>query len=269
MNSIIKKRTVFTIVLLAIVFMGLNFWGGNSVKNFFYKQSSGLQGFLWRSGSEASFAKKNQEELNKKLLEENQKLVSRLADLDSLKKENETLRQALSIGLKNDFDLIMAEVTAKNNFSVKGVAYGDSLLINKGRIDGVQKGFPVVLANKILLGKVVDVYDNFSRVMMITSKDSVIDVSVENTDTFALAKGAGDQKINLDMFPKDKELKEGALVITSALGSAYPSGLAIGTIDKIIGLDSESFKKASIKPAYNLDTLSNVFIIKNIVIFDE
>jgi cell shape-determining protein MreC len=84
-----------------------------------------------------------------------------------------------------------------------------------------------------------------------------------------LAKGIGDQKINLDMFPKDKELKEGALVMTSALRGAYPSGLVVGTIGKIIGLDSESFKKADINPAYSLDTLHDVFIIKNIVIFDE
>ncbi|MDD5569105.1 MAG: rod shape-determining protein MreC [Candidatus Pacebacteria bacterium] len=268
MNPIINKRSILVVIILVAIFIGLNFWGGSTVKNFLYKQSSSLQAFLWQKGSEAAFARKNQEDLNKQLIEQNQSLLSQVADLDSLKKENETLRQALSFGLNADFDLIMAEVTAKNDINLKGVAYGDSLLINKGNVDGVQKGFPVVLASKILIGRVVDVYDNFSRVMLITSKDSIIDVQIQDTDTLALAKGQGG-KLYLDMFPKEKELKQGAVVTTSALGSAYPSGLAVGTVGQINSLDSESFQKAEINPAYDLSTLTRVFIIKNVIISNE
>jgi rod shape-determining protein MreC len=263
--GIIKK--FFIVIFSAICVFGLlNLWGANSIKNFFYNQSSGIQAYLWQKGSAISAG--NQTQINKNLLTQNQALLSNLADLEVLKKENEVLRQALSLGLNQNYELIMGRVTAKDNVRIFGVAYGDSILINKGNADGVKKGFPVVLGSKILLGKVVDVYDNYSRVILLSSKDSVIDVSVANTDVFALSKGLGNQKITLDMFPKDKDLQPGWPVVTSALGSAYPAGLLVGTIGQISNIDSETFKKSEINPAYNLNTLDYVFIIKNIVVTD-
>jgi rod shape-determining protein MreC len=264
----IKK--FFIVVFSAIFIFGLlNFCGAGGIKNFFYNQSSGLQAYLWQKGSALSFLSDNQDRLNRNLTEQNQILFSNLTDLEVLKKENETLRQALSLGLNQNYELIMGQVTARDSFRVKGVAYSDSILINKGNADGVKKGFPVVLGSKILLGKVVDVYENYSRVILLSSKDSVIDVSIAGTDVFALSKGQGGQKISLDMFPKDKDLQPGSLVVTSALGSAYPSGLLVGTIGQVNNVDSETFKKADINPAYSLNTLDYVFIIKNIVVTNE
>lgn len=262
------KKTLLIIFILAVVFAGLNFWGGAQIKNLFYKQSSGLQAFLWQKGSALSFGG-SQGDLNKQLTEQNQKLLSDLADLDALKKENEILRQALGVGLAGNYQVIMAEATAKNNFSLFGLTYGDSLLINKGSRDGIQKGFPVVLSNKILLGKIAEVYADYSRVSLITGKDSVIDVQIQDSPDFALVKGQGNQKIILDMFPKDKELKQGALVMTSALGSAYPSGLVIGTVGNISSVSSEAFRKAEIEPAYNLNLVNKVFVIKNIIVTND
>ena len=260
------KKAVFAVFILGLVFLLLNFWGGPQLKSLIYNQSFGLQAFLWQQGSVLSFGNQNQSNLNKNLIAQNQKLLSDLADLDSLKKENETLRQALNVGLNSNYELIMAQVTAKNNIAIKGVAFGDSLLINKGANDGVKKGFPVVLSSKILLGKIVDVYPSFSRVALITSKDSMIDVQLQNSQDFALAKGQSNQKIILDMFPKDKDLQTGTLVMTSALGSAYPSGMVVGTIGNVSAVSSEAFKKAEIIPAFDLGILDKVFVIKNVIV---
>ncbi len=264
--GLIKK--FFIVIFLSILFFGLlNLWGASGIKNFFYNQSSGIQAYLWQAGS--TIINANQGQLNKNLIVQNQKLFSDLTDLEVLRKENEILRQALSLGLNQDYELIMGQVTAKDSIRIEKVAYSDSILINKGSVDGVKNGFPVVLSSKVLLGKVVDVYDNYSRVILLSSKDSVIDVSVSGTDVFALSKGQGNQKIVLDMFPKDKDLQTGSLVLTSALGSAYPAGLMVGTIGQVDNVDSETFKKAEIKPAYSLNTLEYVFIIKNIVVTNE
>jgi rod shape-determining protein MreC len=266
------KKSLLIILAIALIFLGFNFWGGSGIKSFIYGQSLNWQSFFWKQGNNLVFGNKDQQELNKELIQINQRLLSQLADLDSLKKENQELRQALNFDLKEDFNLIMAEVTAKNNINIGKISYGDSLLINKGAKDGIKKGFAVVSGvsgSKVLLGKIVDVYDNFSRVLMISGKESIIDVQIQDSPNFALAKGQGNQKIVLDMFPKNEELKQGALVMTSALGSAYPSGLVIGTIGEISSIDSEAFKKAEINPAYNLNTLNTVFVIKNIIVANE
>ena len=263
------KKALLIIFIIGLIFVGLSFCGASFIKDLAYNQSLGLQSFLWQNGSEFSFNAQNQVNLNKYLIAENQKLLTSLSDLDQLKKENETLRNALSIGLADNYQLIMAEVTAKNNLSIKGVVYGDSLLINKGSKDGIKKGFPVVLANKIVLGKIIDVYPDFSRVLMISSNDSVIDVQIQDSPNFALAKGQSNQKIMLDMFPKGSDLKIGSLVMTSSLGGVYPSGLVVGSIGSINSVDSEAFKKAAITPAYDLNTLNKVFVIKNIIVTNE
>jgi len=203
------------------------------------------------------------------LTEENQKLLSQLSELEKFKNENEFLRQALNLEMEKEFNLILANATAKNTFTFKGVTFEDSILIDKGKNNGIRKDFPVILSNKILIGKIAEVYDSFSRVELITNKENMIDVQIQDTDAFALSKGEGNLKISLDLFSKDKELKEDSLVYTSALGGLYPSGLVVGKIKNIQKIDNEPYIKADIVSSFDLFQLSQVFVIKTTQIIDD
>ncbi|MDD5696855.1 MAG: rod shape-determining protein MreC [Candidatus Pacebacteria bacterium] len=257
------KKRLLALFILLIVFSVLALFS-SQVKSFFYNKSLNLQMMLWHSGQ----AQKIDEEV-KKLTEENQNLLSRLADLEEARKENEFLRRALDLGLEKEFDMILAQATAKNVFTLKGITFEDSILINKGKNDGIRKDFPVILADKILVGKVAEVYDSFSRVVLISNKDSMIDIEVQDTGLFALAKGEGNLKISLDLFPKDQELNDGALAYTSALGGIYPSGLVLGQVRNIKKIDNEAFIKADIEPAFILAQLDRVFVIKTAEIVND
>ena len=250
------------LVFLVICFLIINAFFKDGLKNFFYSKSEQLQASLWNKGSEESFARKDQEALNKKLLEENQKLTSDLAALQGAREENNTLREALNLNLQKDFDLVLGRVISKDILS-------DTILINIGLNDGVKKGFPVILSGKALLGKVVDVYPNYSRVVLITQKDNKIDIEIPDASSFAMSRGAGGLKAGLEMFPRDKELKEGSLIITSALGGNYPPGLLIGKVKNVKKLDNEPFQKSDIEPAFDLNTISNVFVIKVAQIYND
>ena len=258
----VKKRLLVLFIFL-VVFGILGLFSGQ-IKSFFYNKSLNLQLMFWQSGR----AQKTDEAVAK-LVEENQKLLSRLADLETTKKENEFFRQALGLGLEKEFDLILAQATAKNTFTFKGITFEDSILINKGKNDGIRKDFPVILADKILVGKVAEVYDSFSRVVLISNKDSMIDVEIQDAGLFALAKGEGNLKIALDLFPKDKELNDGALAYTGALGGIYPSGLVLGQIRNIKKIDNEAFIRADIEPAFDLAQLDRVFVIKTAKIVND
>ncbi len=256
MNSIFTKKRIITFVLLVVLFYIVNFIFGVQIKNFVYVKSENLQAFLWKSGSEAALERKNLAEENKKLMEENQSLASQLADLEKTRTDNDSLREAMGLGLNKDFELIMGEVTAKDILK-------DSLLINVGSKEGVMKGFPVVLSSKILLGKITDVYPDYSRVLLISSNNNLIDVEIPDSQGFALSKGEGGLKMMLDMFPKDKQLNEGSLILTSAMEGNYPSGLVLGKVKNVQKSDSDAFQKADVEPAFDLSTISNVFVIKN------
>jgi len=250
-----KKRLILFLIIVAVLAIFNIF--SDQIKSFVYDKSMNLQSSLWQAG-------RNQktDEKVRVLTEENQKLLSQLAELENLKKENQFLRESLSLGLEKEFNLILAKTTAKNTFTLKGITFEDSILINKGKNDGVRKDFPVILSNKVLVGKVSEVYDSFSRVTLVSNKESLIDIQIQDAEPFALAKGEGNSKVSLDLFPKDKELKDNSLVYTSTLGGIYPSGLVIGKIQNIQKIDNEPYTKADIALSFDLSQLDQVFVVK-------
>lgn len=262
MNSVITKKRITIIVCLVVCFFVINAFFGSNLKNFVYSKSEQLQASLWVRGSEDSFARQNQEELNKKLIEENQKLLSDLAGLQGVREENQTLREALGLNLQKEFDLVLGRAISKDVLS-------DTILINVGINDGIKKGFPVILSGKALLGRVIDVYPNYSRVILITEKNNKIDVEIPDSGSFALSVGEGGLKAGLDMFPKDKELKEGSLIITSAMGGNYPAGLLVGKVKNVKKLDNEVYQKAEIEKVFDLNTVNSVFVVKVAEIYND
>ncbi|MCK9393950.1 rod shape-determining protein MreC, partial [bacterium] len=180
MESSFKNRIIIFLVIAGIL-IGANFVFADQIKNFSYSQSFGFQRTVWQMASALTFTNQNQAEANKNLTEENQKLLSALAELETTKEENRFLKNALNIGLEKEYKLIEAEAFGGGRFNGKDFSYEDSVLINKGKNDGVQKGFPVVVSGKVLIGKILEVYDNFSRVSLITDKSSLIDIQIINS----------------------------------------------------------------------------------------
>jgi len=243
-----KIVLIFLILILLIIFNSFF-----DFKNFFYSLGENTNITLWQKSAEKYLSQKNQEEENKELIKENQRLTALLSQLEEVKSENEFLKD--SLGLK-DYDnngLIIGRIVTKDYLA-------DSILINVGSKEGVKEGFPVVISNNILLGKITDVYSNYSRVLLLTSKDNLTDVNVNNT--VALARGLGGNKIGLEMFPRENELNEDYLITTSPLGGNYPAGLLIGKVENIQNIDSEPFQKSDISLAYDIYLEDRVFVLK-------
>ena len=260
--KIFTKKRITVFVLLLFCFFVINSFCKDALKNFIYAKSESLMASLWTRGSEQSFFNQNQEELNRKLIAENQQLLSQLADFQRVKEENEFLRNSLDLGINKEFDLMLGRIISKDILS-------DSLLINVGSNAGVKKGFPVIISGKVLLGKVVDVYPSYSRVMLVTQKNNLIDVEIPEAKIFALSKGEGSLKLGLDMVARDKELKENSLVVTSAMGGNYPAGLLMGKVKNIKKIDNEAYQTANIEKVFDLNAINNVFVIKIAEIYND
>ena len=69
--------------------------------------------------------------------------------------------------------------------------------------------------------------------------------------------------VRMDYLSADCELLSGDLVVTSGLGGFYPSGLVIGSVEKVQVDDSGAASYAVVDPAVEFDALSQVFIIKS------
>lgn len=248
-------------VLIVVFFLVLNLTlAGKEIKNFFYLISSPIQKTLWGAGervsdffetiSEIKNLKKENQELKLKI----QELLAENVALKELKKENELLREALGIGLEKEFKLVFAKIIGKDISQ-------DSILIDKGSEDGISKNFPVITQQKTLVGSVSQVYKKFSKIRLISNKESSFDAKIFDTEIYGIVKGKGNFKLYLDLVPREEEIKEKALLVTSALSGLFPPGLLIGKISQIRKSDLEPFQVAEIEPAFNIKNLEELFII--------
>lgn len=251
---------ILTFVILGIFLIFLLNFYQKEVKNFFYKISEPFQKILWQTGkrlsiffetlAEISSLKKENEELKLKI----QDLLAENSSLKELKKENEILREALNIGLEKEFKLSLVQIIGKDISQ-------DFILINKGFENGISQNLPVITQQKILLGKIDEVYKNYSRVMLLTNKESSFDGKVAEKEILGQVLGKGNLRILFDLIPPEKEVLEGDLVETSALGGIFPKGILIGKIGKIQKSDIQALYQAEIYPLFDLGKLETAFVI--------
>ena len=256
-----QKKKILIVIIGILIILSLNFFQ-KEVKGFFYLISAPIQKNLWEVGDrtadffEALSEIKSLKRENEELKLEIQKLLAENSSLKELKQENQAFREALEIDLQKDFILIFAEVIGKDIGQ-------DSILINKGSKDGILEGFPVTTPQRVLLGRIAEVYKTFSRVMLISSEESSFDAKIADTDILGVVKGTGRLKLCLDFIPKDKEIKEGDLVISTSIGGIYPKNLLAGLIKEVKKSDINPFQLAEISPFFNIEEVKTVFVIKD------
>lgn len=255
------KKIVAVLVLFFVLMVVFNFTGfSKNIKNFFFFISSPIQKAFWQAGKSISGFVSGILEIKtlKKETEnfrlENQRLLNQIAVLTELKKENETLREALKIGLEKELELTLVRVVNKDISQ-------DSILVNKGERDGISQGSAVITAQKVLLGKVRTVYEGFSEVVLISNKESSFAARIPEKDADGVIKGKGSFSLSLDLIPREKEISENDVVITSALGGIYPAGLLVGQIKTIKKSDVDPFQSAEVKAAFDINNLDYLFIV--------
>lgn len=250
-------------ILLVVFFIVLNLTGlSKEIKNTFYLIFSPLQKVLWKAGDSVSDflaviaqmnnLKKENEGLRLKIYE----LLSENTKLKEFKKENETLKKALGIGLEKEFKFVMAEVISKDILE-------DSILIDKGSDDGIKENMPVITAQKVLSGKINEVFEKHSRVLLLTNKKSTFNASLQEKDINGVIKGKGALNISFEFIPRAKEILKGDIVITSQLGGVFPKGLLVGEIREVKKSDVEPFQQAEVKPFFDIKEIETFFVITN------
>jgi rod shape-determining protein MreC len=260
-NSAKKRRILIFIVGTSILIVFFNIFQ-RELKGFFYLISSPIQKVFWQAGVKTYnfleiFIRAGEREKRIDYLEkENQRLRAETAALKELEKENQELKKALDLGIENDFKLFLVQIIGKEPSQ-------DIIFVNKGNKDGVLKGMPAITAEKILAGKVVQSYENFSKVMLLSNKKFSFPVKIQdsNNDISGVGKGEGDYKILISFVPKEEKVAEGDLVISDSLGGIFPRGFLIGRVASIERKDVEPFQKIEVKPDFDIRKTSDLFII--------
>jgi rod shape-determining protein MreC len=267
-SAIDFKNTI--LVLAVIIFLiTMNSWGylqrpKNSVMFLFapiisgFESSSGIFGNLIYSIRKIDSFKTE----NEKLEAENRDLSFKLSQMNETQNENADLRKQLQF--KND----LCSGTDCINFAVGNVidrssdSYEKSIMINLGSAEGAKNGGAVTISGGIMIGKIAETFDHYSKVILITSPESSVNCLDQNTRANGLLRGKYNTGVKLEMIDQSEGLAEGDMIITSGLEPGIPKGLLLGKISSIEQSPNTVFKSADIELFSDMSNIEKVFLVK-------
>ena len=161
---------------------------------------------------------------NKQLKLDNDELKKWRLYALKLEEENKELKEHLNFIPPKKSKHLTAEIVLD-----EGGAFSRSFVVSSGKNQGVIKGM-LCFGPKALMGRIVQVDDNYSRVMPLTDYMSRVPVFVGDDKKSAFLIGDNTDKPYLQ-FPKDDYLpKKGDIIMTSGYLGVYPSNLPIGVV---------------------------------------
>lgn len=258
-----KIFLIFLILIIALIILNIIPGLTKGLGNFVYKIFSPIGRFFSNIGDGISgffqviFSIGDLNKENLTLRHGNLILEAEIAALKEMKRENDILREALNISKSGQQILEVASVVGKD---VQGIQ--DWILINKGLKHGVAKDMIVISPENALVGKISEVNENFSKVILIIQKDSVVAGIIEKNRIEGLVKRDDKGGLFIDFIPKSENLEIGERIITSGMDNLYPKGILIGKIESIDTSDNQIFKKITITSAVDFSKLESVFIIR-------
>lgn len=209
---------------------------------------------------------------------------SAIQELSTLHEENERLRaeveqlraenlQAVEFAAENDrlramvgyqqsatqFDLVAARV-----IGYESQAWSHMITIDRGTRHGIKDQMAVVTPSG-LVGHVTEAGFDSSKVQLLIDSRSSVGAMIQRPTSRVVGIVEGDPsnptKPRMVNIPKDSDMNEGDLVITSGFGGVYPKGIIIGTIEEIHPDTGGLLKYGLINTSVDFQRLEDVAVI--------
>jgi len=193
---------------------------------------------------------------NRALRERIWELEQQLTEYHEMKASNERLRRLLDFQSGSKLRTLPAEVIGEDS-----TGWFHVLIIDKGLAHGVKRGMPVVVPEGVV-GQTVECAERSSKVMLITDRNSGVDVMIQRTRARGVLEGMGRKgACSLKYVARTEEVAEGDRVITSGLGGVYPKGLLVGAVTSVSKEGYGLFQQVEVSPQVDFDRLEEVMIL--------
>ncbi len=264
-----KIATIVTILLiLTVIFMGITSgereevtmverWVGNIITPIQRAVMTPIHGIQDRVYDIANFAQLNQQnrELEQSLLEKEQELIeARLSESEL--EELRGLQEALNFVSSEDHgEPIAARIISKSHADWFNV-----FTINAGESHGVVQD-SVVLSEQGLVGRIIEVGDNWSRVMSISDSNSAISFKVlRDTNVEGIVQGSVTDNLEGYLFDPRMEVEIGDQLVTSGQG-IFPEGVSIGEVTEIGKSSDQLLDAVTVDPAVDFQKINRVLVM--------
>lgn len=210
-------------------------------------------GNAWTSAFDADDIRSQNEQLRQRVAE----LEGQSANENTAQKELESLKSQLDIPFVGQIPTVKARIS-----SGAIANYDDTIEIDKGTGQGVDRGMPVV-SGAGLVGTVVRASDSRAVVKLITDRTTSVGVKVPGKQGFGKTVGQGDSRRLRGEFDRSSGVVEGDQLVTSgAARSIYPEGIPVGRVTSLTTNDAELRKDAEVETLVDLNDLDFVTVLQ-------
>ncbi len=163
-----------------------------------------------------------------------------LAQVKTLEEENRQLKETLG-RIPAERKVVLSGILAKPNQTPY-----DTLIIDRGELDGLKPDDLVFAKGDILIGEIESVENNSARVLMYSTPGNISQVIYGNTGRYFNARGTGNGSFEVEV-TREIEVNVGDMFFYPGLDNVL-----VGVAKKIEFDARDSFKKVIIKSPVNI-----------------
>ena len=164
---------------------------------------------------------------NIKLREELFKLQNYYLTSLAIHQENKELRSALNFVKSKTENYKIARIIGMSH-----QAFDQKLLIDSGKSRDIKEG-QIIAGNRGVIGRVSEVFDDKSRILLLTDSSSRIPIIASRARNRGILAGNNSGLMEILYLPKNHQIAVGDKIFTSSDGDTVPPGLLIGVVKKI------------------------------------
>lgn len=136
------------------------------------------------------------------------------------------------------------------------------LTLDKGQADGLRPGLAVVADNGLMIGKLVEVRQAASSVVLVTDRQSILAGRVQNdSQSLGVVRGERGLALRMEFIPKNDSVLPGQPVVTAGSEPGIPADLVIGTIAELSIRAGELFQNATVTSPVDFQRLRVVAVV--------
>ena len=194
---------------------------------------------------------------NDLLRNRNIRLSSELARSRESDIENLQLRRMLGFIDTVSYDVLPARIIEKDVTDQKNY-----LTLNVGRLHGVSEEMGV-LDEEGILGKVIQVSENYALVMSYLNTDFRVPAKIQPSQAQGIVRWEGvvRNELLLEHVIKTERVADGQIAVTSGYSSIFPPGYPIGRVKSVVPLPGKNQLRIQIIPLSQIDTVEHAFVV--------
>lgn len=167
---------------------------------------------------------------------------------------NRYLENELEFKRVENFPALTARVVGKDPSF-----WFQTMVVDRGKNDGVLEGM-VARTSQGVVGQVIQVSENYSKILLANAPSSAIDVMIQKNRVRAILKGAAEKGYVLHYVLKSADVAVGDRVVTAGVGGTFQSGIPLGVVSAVRSSLRGMFQEIEVSPTVNFTQVEMVFL---------